>query len=253
MLSYQHMYHAGNKADMHKHRALAVMLELLAAKNKPLTYMETHAGRGLYDLTAPEAQKTGEAAEGILKSKISELAAASSPYYSTIERIRKKYGATFYPGSPLFAKHLLRPTDTIQLMELHPQEHSELRRNLHSPNVHIHKRDGYEGVLAISPPQPRRGMVMIDPSYEVKTEYDTAAEFIRKLHRKWAEATILLWYPILKENYHQAMTEQLTEKTYPNFWQHEVRFETIHNKGMLGSGLVCINLPYGADKKLQRA
>ena len=235
MLSYQHAYHAGNRADLHKHAALARLLAALTVKPRPITYLETHAGRGLYDLSAPEALKTGEAAEGILRAEL-----PPGPYAEALARVRARHGAMAYPGSPLIALELLRPEDRLHLMELHPAEHAALKRALRAPNVAIHRRDGFEGVLALSPPVPRKGLVLVDPSYEVKADYDAVPAFVAKLMAKWPEATVLVWYPILAEGRHERMAAALTPL---GALRHEVRLG--EGRGMLGSGLIGVNLPHG--------
>ncbi|MCW8836374.1 MAG: 23S rRNA (adenine(2030)-N(6))-methyltransferase RlmJ [Rhodospirillales bacterium] len=248
MLSYQHAYHAGNAADVHKHTILAQLLARLTEKAKPLTYMETHAGRGIYDLSNTEAEKTGEARNGIVRLLERNGLADGHPYLRAIEITRRGFGPTSYPGSPMIARTLLRPDDQIHLMELHPQEHAALKRVLRAPNVHIHRRDGYEGVLAIAPPTPRRGMVLIDPSYEIKDEYEDVAAFLPRLHRKWAEAVIMLWYPILPACRHETMAATIERAGLKGFLRHEIRFaETTSERGIQGSGLIFANLPHGFD------
>lgn len=254
MLSYQHAYHAGNLADVHKHSALAVILSRLCEKPKPLTFMETHAGRGLYDLSSAEAAKTGEAEQGILRLLRDGRIPAGHPYRKAIAAVQAQYGPNFYPGSPLVAKTLLRPDDQIHLMEMHPQEHAALRRVFRAGNIHVHRRDGYEGVLAISPPTPRRGLVLVDPSYEVKTEYGQVADFVLALHRKWAQATILVWYPLLAEGFHVNMVRPLEAAGLPDFRRQETRFDTASGRpGIQGSGLLTVNTPYGAAPLLDAA
>ncbi len=237
MLSYQHAYHAGNQADLQKHDALARLIAALTRKDRGITYMETHAGRGLYDLGSPEAAKTGEAAEGILKADL-----PPGPYAEALAAVRAAHGTQAYPGSPLIAATLLRPQDRLHLMELHPAEHTALKRAVRGANVAVHKRDGYEGVLALSPPTPRKGLVLIDPSYEVKSEYDDVPVFVRKLLAKWPEASVLVWYPILPDDRHQRLLAGL--KPLP-FDRAEVRFPPVKGKGMEGSGLIGLNLPFG--------
>lgn len=254
MLSYQHIYHAGCLADVHKHAALAVLLARLTEKPKPLTYMETHAGRGAYDLQAPEAQKTGEAKAGILRLLTNGSVPDTHPYLQAIRATQTRLGADWYPGSPMVARSLLRTGDALHLMELHPQEHAALKRMMARDKAQIHKRDGYEGVLAVSPPEARRGLVLIDPSYEIKSEYDQVGDFILALHRKWAEATILLWYPILKQGLHQTVARRLETGGLPDVWRREVSFRTeAGNTGMQGSGLLMINTPYGVEAALAGA
>ena len=235
MLSYQHAYHAGNRADLMKHDALARLIVALTGKPRPITYMETHAGRGLYDLAAPEARKTGEAAAGILAA-----GPPPGPYAEALAKVRAAHGPMAYPGSPLIAQTLLRPQDRLHLMELHPAEHAALRGALNTPGTAIHKRDGFEGVLALAPPEPRRGLVLVDPSYEVKSEYEAVAGFARALIAKWPEAVVLIWYPLLAEARHERLVAGLAPLP---FARHEINFGP--GKGMTGSGLIGVNLPHG--------
>ena len=254
MLSYQHAYHAGNMADIHKHGSLAVLLSHMRKKPKPMTYMETHAGQGLYDLSAVESKKTGEAEQGIIKRLANGVPPLGHPYRTVIEQVRAKHGKTAYPGSPLIAHALLNPDDPQHLMELHPAEYEGLRRNMAGTGAHIHFRDGFEGVLSISPPppgQPRRGLVFIDPSYEIKSDYRVCAEFVLELHKKWAEAVIVLWYPVLDYGLHMDMTDILYDANLPGLMRREVRFESPkQNHRLLGSGLFIVKPPFGCDKAL---
>jgi 23S rRNA (adenine2030-N6)-methyltransferase len=244
MLSYQHAYHAGGPADLHKHLVLAELLALLTRKARGISYMETHAGRGLYDLSAPEAQKTGEAAEGV-----EALTLPDCPLKTALDSTRNRFGPAAYPGSPLIAQTLLRNQDRLHLMELHPAEFGALRKALRNETTAVHKRDGYEGVLSLSPPKPRKGLVLVDPSYEVKAEYEQVADFTHKLIAKWPEATVMIWYPILPAGRHQELITALKLK----FIRHEVSFDLKDGEGMTGSGLVLVNAPYGAEKCLARA
>ena len=188
MLSYQHAYHAGGPADLHKHIVLAELLARLAAKPRGLAYVETHAGRGLYDLAGPEASKTGEAAQGIARLTPDP----ATPFGRALATVRAAHGRSRYPGSPALARALLRPADRLVLMELHRAEHAALVAALGGTGVEIHRRDGFEGVLALAPLKPRRGLVLVDPSYEVKAEYEVTAAFVRRLVAKWPEASVLV-------------------------------------------------------------
>ena len=250
MLSYQHAYHAGNLADVQKHAALAWMLDYLTQKDKPLSYIETHAGRGLYDLTAPEALKTNEAAAGI--ARIQNRLPQSHPYRHRLAEIRARYGETAYPGSPLIAALALRDTDTLHLAELHPQEYAGLTRALTPWGAHIHQRDGFEMALAICPPTPRRGLMLIDPSYEVKTDYDRIPQLIIQLHRKWNVGIITLWYPVLTNAPHGPMLAAL-QTAFPDALRSEVTFPPARDgHRMTGSGLFTINPPYGLADEAAR-
>ncbi len=240
MLSYQHVYHAGNAADLHKHIVLAELIARLIRKPRPISYVETHAGRGVYDLAAPEALKTGEAARGI-----DRLApGADSPYGAALARFRELHGPRAYPGSPALARMLLRPEDRLALMELHPAEHAALDAAMAGGGVAIHRRDGREGVLALAPFKPRRGLVLVDPSYEVKNEYSETATFCRRLLLKWPEAAMLIWYPVLPAARHEELLDGLAELP---FRHDEVRFRDAPERGMTGSGLILLNGPHGSE------
>lgn len=245
MLSYQHIFHAGNLADVHKHSLLAWALTYLTQKEKPLTYIETHAGRGLYDLTDPAAIKTGEAAQGVARA--TDLLRADHPYRQVIDQIKARDGATIYPGSPVIAAELLRPMDNIHLAELHPTEFAALKRNMSRYGGIFRQRDGWELVQSICPPTPRRGLLLMDPSFEIKTDYKTIPDFIAKLHRKWAVGVKILWYPILTDDTHLPMTTSL-KRLIPDGQCHEVRFAPARaGHRMIGSGLFVVNAPFGFD------
>jgi 23S rRNA (adenine2030-N6)-methyltransferase len=249
MLSYQHIYHAGNLADVHKHAFLSSMLKYLTAKDKPLTYFETHAGRAVYDLQADEAQKTGEAAKGIDRLRTQF---AGTPYGNVLAQTIEKHGETAYPGSPLIAASLLRESDKIHLCELHPAEHAALDYALSPYPVTCHNRDGFATAHSLLPPTPRRGMMLIDPSYEIKGDYDIIPGHIRRYARSWNVGIIALWYPILVEGSHTKMLRML-EEVHPDALRHEVRFTPAkQGHGMIGSGMFVINAPYGTDAVAKR-
>jgi len=244
MLSYQHGYHAGNLADVHKHALLAFVLDYLTGKDKPLSYVETHAGRGLYDLAAPEALKTGEAAAGI--GRVEPLLPAGHPYLRALAATRAAHGADAYPGSPLIARHLLRACDTLHLAELHPGEHGALSKAV---NAHLYKTDGLALAQALLPPTPRRGALLIDPSYEVKSDYATLAGTLPQLHAKWNVGVLMLWYPILPDDRHAAMVRAITG-AIAGALRHEVAFAPVRpGHGMQGSGMIVVNPPWGTDKQ----
>ena len=248
MLSYQHIYHAGNLADVHKHALLAWMLKYLTAKDKPLTYMETHAGRAVYDLQDEYALKTGEAAQGVTR-----LSAAfdGHPYGDVLAQTRAQNGANAYPGSPMIAALLLREFDKIHLAELHPGEHAALDFAMSPYPVNCHKADGFAVAHSLIPPTPRRGMLLIDPSYEIKTDYDTIPKDIRKYARAWNVGVIALWYPILVNGAHAPMLRALSND-HPDALRHEVRFAPARpGHGMIGSGMFVINPPFGAEAEAQ--
>jgi 23S rRNA (adenine2030-N6)-methyltransferase len=250
MLSYQHLYHAGNPADVHKHAILAWMLHRLTEKPKPLSYVETHAGRALYDLSAAEALKTGEAAAGV--ARMLTRFAPDHPYRRAVEAARATSGAHAYPGSPWIAAHLLRGEDRLHLAELHPQEHEALRAAMRG-KAKVHRADGYELALSLCPPEPRRGMLLMDPSYEIKKEYDTIPKVIGKLHRAWNVGVIALWYPILKDGRHRGMVRAIEGAGLPKVCKSEVAFPPVREgHGMVGSGMIVVNAPFGLAEEAAR-
>ncbi|HQY44882.1 MAG TPA: 23S rRNA (adenine(2030)-N(6))-methyltransferase RlmJ [Paracoccaceae bacterium] len=253
MLSYQHAYHAGNLADVHKHAMLSVMLAYLTAKDKPLTYLETHAGRGLYDLSASEAAKTGEAAQGIAVAEARRWFAPDHPYHRALAEVRHRHGATAYPGSPLIAALGLRDGDRATVAELHPQEYAALTEVMLPYPVTCRQMDGTAMALALTPPDPRRGLMLIDPSYEVKSDYATIPKLIADVHRKWNVGVITLWYPILADHRHKPMIEMLAAADFPKALRHEVRFPPARDgHGMIGSGLFILSTPYGTEAEATR-
>lgn len=253
MLSYQHGFHAGNLADVHKHALLATMLDYLTTKDKPLSYIETHAGRGLYDLAAPEARKTGEAAQGIARVEALRWFGPTHPYARALAATRAAHGASAYPGSPLIATALLRPFDKIQLAELHPQEHAALTAAMRPWYSVIHRQDGLALALSLTPPDPRRGLMLIDPSYEVKADYDALPRLIGQVHARWNVGVIALWYPILTDDRHLPMRAALRAMSLTKTLSHEVRFPAARDShGMVGSGMFIVNAPFGSDVEARR-
>ncbi|MEX0370635.1 MAG: 23S rRNA (adenine(2030)-N(6))-methyltransferase RlmJ [Tateyamaria sp.] len=241
MLSYQHIYHAGNLADVHKHSLLAWMLAYLTRKDKPVSYIETHGGRALYDLGADEARKTAEAAQGI--NRVRNMLDPAHPYAKSLQQTADVHGASAYPGSPLIAAQTLRDTDRITVAELHPQEHNALELAL--PTATVHRANGFALAHSIVPPTPRRGLMLIDPSYEVKSDYDAIPGHIKKYARAWNVGIIALWYPILTSGQHNNMLETL-QNDHSDALRDEVGFPPARpGHGMIGSGLFVIRPPFG--------
>lgn len=246
MLSYQHLYHAGNAADVHKHAALALALDYLTRKPKPLTYLETHAGRGLYDLDAPEAVKTGEAAQGI--ARLRDRFPKDHPYLKALNAQPDR----LYPGSPAIARALLRPEDKLHLAELHPQEYDALRSNLRDPRVTSYKQDGLALAQSLCPPTPRRGLMLVDPSYEIKADYAALPKWLDAITRKWNVGVVMIWYPILTSGAQAPMLRAL-QGDHTDALTHEVRFPPARDgHRMIGSGLFIVNPPYGLGPDLKR-
>ncbi|MEM7488221.1 MAG: 23S rRNA (adenine(2030)-N(6))-methyltransferase RlmJ [Pseudomonadota bacterium] len=251
MLSYQHAYHAGNAADVHKHVLLAAALAHMVRKDKPLTYLETHAGRGLYDLSSAPARTTGEAAAGV--ERLLTRLPDGHPWRSVVEVERMRLGPHAYPGSPLIAARLTRPIDRLDLAELHPQEHAALVEAMpRRPGLRIHRRDGLEMARAIAPPTPRRGLMLIDPSWEVRADYARLAGVLPRLNRVWNVGVLMLWYPILADRRHGPMVRAI-RTAIPDALVHEVAFPPARDgHGLRGSGMVVVNPPWGLEEEAAR-
>jgi 23S rRNA (adenine2030-N6)-methyltransferase len=249
LLSYQHAYHAGNAADMHKHALLAWVLDYLLRKDKPLTYIETHAGRGLYDLGGAQALKTGEAAAGVGRH-LADFA-PDHPYAQVVAQVRGGWGPGFYPGSPLIAALMLRPGDRVDLAERHPAEHAALSELFdgwaQGPRVKVHAEDGFAMARRLAPPEPRRGLMLVDPSYETAADYDGMPGFVARIARVWNVGVPMVWYPILRDARHGAMLAAL-RAAHPGALVLEARFPPARpGHGMVGSGLFVVNPPFGLE------
>ncbi len=253
MLSYQHEYHCGNHADVLKHSILALTIRALQRKDKPLRVIDAHAGSGIYDLGSAEAQRNAEFRTGI--SRV--LAAASPPLeleaYLAAVRAMNPDANTLrrYPGSPQIACHLLRPQDHLELLELHPQALSLLRRSFgHDARVHIHDRDSYEGLPGLVPPPERRGLVLLDPSYEVRQERAAVLDTLSAGHARWPGGTWLVWYPLLRDPKAARLPAKLAATGIRKIFRTELQVESEGHMGLRGSGMLIINPPYGLDTAL---
>jgi len=247
MLSYQHIYHAGNFADVHKHVLLVRTLMALKNKNPRLTVLDTHAGRGLYDFASPEALKTEEFRNGI--AGLWERMDAPSPisdYLKLVGKYNPEGALAAYPGSPLIVRDLLRPTDQMIFAELHPGEFEALQAVFAGvKNADLVKADGFDVLAARMPPADRRGLVIIDPSYEIKTDYVQVPRHIHVAWKKWPKGTFFLWYPILDSAPHETMLLNLRKTTVRDILVSEVRMEKMPGEGfaMYGSGVAVVNPP----------
>jgi len=252
VLSYQHGFHAGNFADLHKHLTLVALLESLNRKAKPWSYLESHSGRGIYDLRDAQALKTGEYLEGIAQLWAHNSGSLLGHYLDLVRRLNREQLET-YPGSPWFAAEMARDEDKIHLMELHPQEVQALKSNFRAyAQVGVHHRDGYEGVLGMLPPKPNRGLVLIDPAYEVKTEYAQVAAFMGKALRSWGNGSYAIWYPVLAAQRHEEMITKVVQGCIDvGILRSELQISDPTERGMYGSGMLLINPPWQIDQQLQ--
>jgi 23S rRNA (adenine2030-N6)-methyltransferase len=200
MLSYRHLFHAGNFADVFKHALLTRLLIAVASKDKPFCYLDTHAGIGRYDLTHPWAQKAREHENGIGRVwKAKDAPAALEPYLAAVRELNPEGALRFYPGSPLIARGLLRPTDRMVLVELNKSDHAELANAFaREKRVAVQLMDAYQALKAYLPPAERRGLVLIDSSFDQAREFHRLVVALKEAHARWATGIYALWYPIME-------------------------------------------------------
>lgn len=257
MLSYRHAYHAGNHADVLKHVVLLALLAKLAAKDKPLRYIETHAGAGGYDLRAPAARKNREYLGGI--GKIWNAGGAPAPVARLVERVRiYNEGETTidrYPGSPWLAREMLRATDSVYLFELHPAEHRALEHALGADRrVTVLRTNGLEGCIGLVPPPERRALVLIDPSYETKDEHSQVIDALQKAHRRFATGTYAIWYPVLDRRWVERFERAVRGVGGSAIDVYELCVKPDGGgNGLTGSGMLVMNPPWRMRDELELA
>jgi 23S rRNA (adenine2030-N6)-methyltransferase len=253
-MNYRHAYHAGNFADVMKHAALTLAITHMKQKEKPFFLLDTHAGTGQTDLTGTEAQKTGEYRDGI--ARLLAHAApheALAPYLDTLKALGcQGTQPALYPGSPLIAYHLARADDRLAFCELHPEDAATLRENFHRvPNVKVHEIDGYGALRAMLPPKERRGIVLTDPPFESRTEFDRILAELAEGLKRFATGCYLIWYPVKDPSISGAFLDRLERDGPPKTLRAEllVRRDDDPTR-MSGSGLVIINPPWQMDEIL---
>ncbi len=250
MLSYQHAYHAGGPADVHKHALLLLALAHLARKAKPFVAIDVHAGEGAYALTRPEAEKTAEFRRGITRLwPPAKNAGTLAPYLDVVSAANPGGTLSVYPGSPAFVRACLREQDRLILNELHPGAAAALRRWVgNDPRIAVHKRDADEAIRALLPPEIRRGLVLIDPSYEMRGAYEETAAAVAAAVAKWPEGIFMVWYPHLADKRHVPLVEGLRKIETPMVMS-ELDLDSggladAPEKGLRGSGVIVVNPPW---------
>lgn len=254
MLSYRHAFHAGNFADVLKHSVLTLVLEYMTRKEKGFTYIDSHSGAGMYQLHDEYAQKTGEYKDGIAKILNDNVPAALEPYIELIKALNADGALSLYPGSPGIAKQLLRRQDSASLFEIHPTDISHLSEFCQRwRKANVNQKDGYQGVLSLVPPPSRRGVVLIDPPYEIKDDYQKAVNTIIKAYKKFATGTYILWYPVVKRDLVTEMIENFSASNVKNLLQVEFCLQADTDEyGMTGTGLFIVNPPWQLKQQLEQ-
>ncbi|AWB58004.1 23S rRNA (adenine(2030)-N(6))-methyltransferase RlmJ [Colwellia sp. Arc7-D] len=254
MLSYRHAFHAGNFADVLKHSVLTLVLEYMTRKEKGFYYIDSHSGAGMYQLADEYAQKTGEYKDGIAKLiEQQDLPEAIEPYIDLVKGLnRDQDELSLYPGSPGIARQFTRRQDSAHLFELHPTDIEHLKEYSQRWNKsHVKQSDGYQGVLGLVPPPNRRGVVLIDPPYELKEDYLKAVRTIVNAYKKFATGTYILWYPIVKRELVEQMQDSFVKSDVRNLLQVEYCQQAdTQEYGMTGTGLFIVNPPWQLNSQL---
>jgi len=251
LLSYRHSFHAGNHADVLKHIVLIEILEHLIKKDSTFDYIDTHAGAGLYNLQSEHASKLQEYTQGIAKLNREEFPELAS-YFAILSKHNSTENLNFYPGSPLIAADFLRNKDRAWLYELHPKDAELLLKNTEqNNNIRVMRDDGFKGLLSLLPPVSRRGLVLIDPSYEIKTDYGKVFTILAEAHKKFPTGTYALWYPVID----RMTIDKLERKFIRSGIKKIQRFELgiaadQFGTGMSSSGMIVINPPWTLMDKM---
>ena len=263
MLSYRHAYHAGNYADVLKHIVWQQVLLHLNRKDKPYCVVDTHSGAGMYQLAAAEAQKTAEYRGGVAKL----FARGDTPdvvaeYLAAITELNGGDALSYYPGSPWFTAQALRETDRAWLCELHPQDFPLLLQTLRDAGTHPRrvkalKEDGFQTLIAKLPPAEKRGAVLIDPSYEIKADYQRVIEVVKQAYKRFATGTYVLWYPVVDRRRIKQMIAGLMDSNIRNIHQFELAIQSDSRQaqsgsGMTASGVFVINPPWTLAAQMQQ-
>lgn len=249
-MNYRHSFHAGNSADVVKHSLLIALVRALQLKQGALTLIDTHAGCGLYDLEGDQAQRTGEAAQGVLRA-IADANPLLDDYRAAVQAVNAGAEPRLYPGSPQILAQLLRPQDFLILNEKHPEDAVALRNAMRGTPAAVHQRDAYELWLAMLPTRTPRGVVVVDPPYEQTDERARITATLAAACRKWAHGVTVIWYPLKDRATHGQWKHQLRKLGIPKFlgvehWLYDRDQPGIYN----GAGLFIVNPPYAFTEGL---
>lgn len=247
MLSYRHSFHAGNFADVLKHLVLVQTLHHLTQKEKPLLYLDTHAGAGGYLLSSEHAGKTLEFEDGIGRLwGRGDLPQGLEEYLALVRRFNGAGPLQRYPGSPWFAQQLLRQQDRMVLRELHPSDFALLQQTFRGDRrCRVEREDGFQACLALLPPAERRGLVLLDPPYEMKEDYQRVVDTLLAAHRRFATGTYAIWYPVVERYRIERMEKALLASGIRRVLLLELGvLPDSPGRGMTASGMIVVNPPW---------
>ncbi|WP_193175533.1 23S rRNA (adenine(2030)-N(6))-methyltransferase RlmJ [Oricola nitratireducens] len=258
-MNYRHIFHAGNFADVFKHIVLTRVIKYMQKKDAAFRVLDTHAGLGVYDLSSEQAQKTGEWKTGIGKvldkaekapADVRELIA---PYLDSVRALNPAGGIALYPGSPMIARELFRKQDRLTALELHPEDYEVLHSHFAGDyQVRVNELDGWLGIKSHLPPKERRGIVLVDPPFEVYHEFFNILTALKEGHKRFASGTFLLWYPVKHRKGISEFREELRAAKIPRILDTtlevrssgaDIRFD--------GSGMIVVNPPYTLENELR--
>ncbi|MBE2894854.1 23S rRNA (adenine(2030)-N(6))-methyltransferase RlmJ [Spirabiliibacterium falconis] len=256
MLSYRHSFHAGNHADVLKHTVVVAILRALQQKEKGFFYLDTHAGVGRYSLQSKESEKTAEYLDGIAKLwSTDEMPAMVSDYVKQIKATNGDGSLRYYAGSPLITANLLRPQDSALLCELHPSDFPLLKRTLQPfSNVKCWRGNGYQQLKAALPPPTRRGLILMDPSYELKTDYEHVVTALLEGYKRFATGIYAIWYPVVLRTHIKRMRRALEQTGIKKILQIELAIRPDSSqRGMTASGMIVVNPPWTLEAQMREA
>lgn len=255
MFSYRHIYHAGNFADVFKHVVLVSLLQSLQRKESGFCFHDTHAGIGLYNLRSNEALKNREFEQGVQKVlNATDPPALVHEYLQIIKAVNDDNALDYYPGSPMVARKLLRMQDQMLLTELNTTDYALLKNGfLKDTQVAVHLQDAWQGLRAFLPPKLKRGLVLIDPPYEIKSEIKDLTSSLQVAYKKWPTGMYAIWYPIFEDNFHKRLAHQLKETGIRKILDCQLIVrDASDGPRMIGSGMLIINPPWQLNEQLQK-
>jgi 23S rRNA (adenine2030-N6)-methyltransferase len=255
-MNYRHIFHAGSFTDVFKHAVFALLLQRLCAKETPFCVIDTHAGIGRYDLTSDPAVRTGESRGGIARvlAAADRLPAELTPYVDAVRALNTPDDPLhWYPGSPRLARSLMRPQDRLVLAELHPDDVIDLQREFERDrNTSVLHQDGYRTLKAHVPPRERRGIVLIDPPFEVTDEFERLTVALAAAHARWATGIFAIWYPIKERATIGRFHDALERTGIRKILNAELLIHAEDNHLRLnGCGMIIVNPPWQLDQTLE--
>lgn len=256
-MNYRHVFHAGNFADVVKHTILTRILTYLMRKDAPFRVIDTHAGVGLYDLKGAAAEKTGEWVDGIGRLAKRELPAPVesllAPYLNAVRTQNPDGELRFYPGSPMITRSMLRQQDRLMALELHPADVEALRENFAGDfQVRVTHVDGWQALGTHLPPKEKRGLVLIDPPFEERNEFERMAQNLIKAHKRWPTGLYALWYPIKDVADVDKFVALLKASGIPKILRLELTIRQPSEPPRLhGTGMIVINPPFVLEEEMR--